>query len=165
MRLGVGGSAGSAVRAARLGLPMTLAVLLGRPADQKPIADLYWETGEQNRRPGRQLGIGAAGHLFVGATSQSARETFYPHYRAYFADGRGVTLGRAAFDAMAVPDGDLLVGSPQEIIDKIMTQRELFALDRMMGQVDIGGLPRELVIESMERFATEVAPVVRRETA
>ncbi len=37
--------------------------------------------------------------------------------------------------------GPIFVGSPQQIIDKLMYERELFALDRFLGQVDIGGLP------------------------
>jgi len=49
VRLGVGGTPASAARAARLGLPMTLGVLLGNPAQAKPLADLYWQQGEAFR--------------------------------------------------------------------------------------------------------------------
>jgi alkanesulfonate monooxygenase SsuD/methylene tetrahydromethanopterin reductase-like flavin-dependent oxidoreductase (luciferase family) len=102
-------------------------------------------------------------HFHVGATSQSARDTFYPSYRSYLADGRGVQIPRSSFDTMTAPHRALMVGSPQEIIDKLMLERELFGLDRFMGQVDLGGLPRSDVLRSIELFASDVAPVLRRE--
>lgn len=58
-----------------------------------------------------------------------------------------------------------MVGSPQEIIDKILTEREVLGIDRYMGQVDFGGLPADMVHGSIELLATEIAPVIRRELA
>lgn len=164
VRLGVGGTPASAARAGRLGLPMTLAVLIGDPANLRPVVDRYRRTGDAHGHPRRALAVGAAGHLHVGATSQQARDTFYPHYRSYFADGRGMHLDRATFDEMAAPDGPLVVGSPQEVADKLLRQHELFDLDRFIGQVDLGGLPKRAVLASIDRFAGEVAPVVRQWT-
>ncbi len=164
VRLGVGGTPGSAARAARLGLPVTLALLVGNPLGLLPIVDLYRSTGERYGHRRSELGVGVASHLYVGTTSQAARDTFYPHYRTYFADGRGVHLSRAAFDQMAAPDGPLVVGSPQEVADKIRGWHESFDLDRFMGQVDIGGLPRDAVLGSIERFATGVAGILRDES-
>jgi alkanesulfonate monooxygenase SsuD/methylene tetrahydromethanopterin reductase-like flavin-dependent oxidoreductase (luciferase family) len=163
VRVGVGGTPSSAVRAARLGLPMTLAVLLGNPAQAKPIADLYWQTAAESDHPTEKLSLGVVSHFHVGATSQAARETFYPHYRSYVSDGRGIHVTRSAFETAAGPLGALMVGSPQEIIDKIMREHELLHLDRFMGQVDLGGLPRADTLRSIELFAKEVAPVLRRE--
>ncbi|MFE4819484.1 hypothetical protein ACFRFU_24260 [Streptomyces sp. NPDC056704] len=105
-----------------------------------------------------------ASHLFVGATSQTARETFYPYYRSYFAQGRGVHLDRSTFEAMAGPDGALMVGSPQEIAEKLALQRELFGASRFIGLADLSGLPRTSVLHSIEKFASDVAPAVRRES-
>ena len=55
-----------------------------------------------------------------------------------------------------------MVGSPQEVIDKILYENDLFDLDRFMGQVDLGGLPKSTVMRSIELFATEVAPAIRQ---
>jgi alkanesulfonate monooxygenase SsuD/methylene tetrahydromethanopterin reductase-like flavin-dependent oxidoreductase (luciferase family) len=164
VRVGVGGTPASAARAGRLGLPMDLALLGGDPAHAAPIVELYRDSASRNRHPSAALGVGAVSHLYVGQTSQEARETFYPHYRAYFADGRGIRLDRAAFERMAAPNGPLLVGSAQEVADKILRQHELLGIDRFMGQVDIGGLPHDMVLASIDRLASEVAPVVRRAT-
>jgi hypothetical protein len=112
----VGGAPDSDRRAGRLGLPMTLAYLGCRPAGVQPAVDLYRHAGETAGHPRSVLGLGVASHFLVGAASQGAREAFYPYYRAYFAQGRGACLDRSTFEAMAGPDGALLVGSTQEII-------------------------------------------------
>ncbi len=51
-----------------------------------------------------------------------------------------------------------MVGSPQEIIDKILAEREVLGIDRFMGQVDFGGMPAGMVHDSIELLATEIAP-------
>ncbi|WP_406387741.1 hypothetical protein [Streptomyces sp. NBC_00887] len=114
--------------------------------------------------PRAALGIGAAAHLFVGARSQGARETFYPYYRVYFAQGRGVHLDRPTFEAMAGPDGALMVGSAQETTEKLMIEKEPFGANRFIGRVDLGGLPRSSVLGSMDKFASGVAPAVPSES-
>lgn len=165
LRLGVGGTPRSAERAGRLGLPMTLAVLGGDPAGLAPVVQAYFTSAELHGHDRSSLGVGSASHFFVGRTSQEARDTFYPYYRAYNAEGRGIHLDRSTFEAMASPRGPLVVGSPQEVVDKILRQHELLRLDRFMGQVDIGGIPPKNVRDSIDHFAADVAPVVRRETA
>ena len=56
----------------------------------------------------------------------------------------------AHFDALAGPHGPLFVGSPQQIVDKLMYERELFGHQRFMAQIDIGGLPYDKVAETIE---------------
>ena len=64
---------------------------------------------------------------------------------------------------MASPEGALFVGSPQQIIDKILYEHRLFGHQRFIAQIDIGGLPYAKVADVIELLATEVAPVIRRE--
>ena len=54
---------------------------------------------------------------------------------------------------------------PQQIIDKLLYQRELFGHERFLAQVDLGGMPFSMVARTIELLATDVAPVVRREAA
>ena len=94
---------------------------------------------------------------------------FYPHYAAYFRNHtpsryRAREISRADYEALAGPDGALLVGSPQQIIDKILHGRELFRHQRFLAQIDIGGLPFARVADVIELLATKVAPVLRRAT-
>lgn len=164
IRVGVGGTPESAERAGALGLPMTLALLGGDPARMRPVVDRYRTAAEENAVDPGRLGVAGVSHFFVGATSQAARDTFYPAYRTYFRDGRNLHLDRATFEEMTAPHGPLVVGSAQEVADKILRQHELLALDRFIGQVDLGGLPREDVLASIDRFAGDVAPAVRSAT-
>ena len=62
------------------------------------------------------------------------------------------------------PDGALLVGSPQEAIDKLLYQHELFGHQRVLVQLSVGTMPHDKIMRSIELYGTEVAPVVRRET-
>lgn len=104
--------------------------------------------------------------MFVGKTSQGARDSFYPYYASHLQQ-MGMTGGgvfpRQSFEQW-VHHG-LPVGSPQEVIDQIMKRVELLGIDRYLGQIDVSNLPRRMVNESLELFMTEVLPVVKRETA
>ena len=56
------------------------------------------------------------------------------------------------------------MGSPQEVIDKIMFQYQLFRHDRFLAQMSVGTMSHALLMKSIELLGTKVAPVVRRET-
>ena len=72
-------------------------------------------------------------------------------------------MSRADFEQMSSPDTALFVGSSQQIIEKVLYQHELFGHQRFIAQMDIGGIPFTKVAKNIERLATEVAPVIRRE--
>ncbi|MEU0358097.1 LLM class flavin-dependent oxidoreductase [Streptomyces cyaneofuscatus] len=113
--------------------------------------------------------LGLTSHFYVGKTSQDARRDLYPYYREYLRPktpgGRGWLIDSDQFEAAAGPTGALMTGSPQEVIDKILTEREPLGIDRFMSQIDFGGMPPSMVNASIELLATEVAPVIRKETA
>ncbi len=165
--LGFGGTLESAERAGRLGLPLTLANISQPPAKLAPAVAHYRQVGEAASHPVEQLRVGVAGHLHIARDSQQARERFYPHYSAYFRQHApkavyATEVPRETYDTRAAPTGPLFVGSPQEIIDKVLYERELFGHDRFLGQLDLGALPHPVALEVLELFATEVAPVLRR---
>jgi len=54
------------------------------------------------------------------------------------------------------------VGSPAEVAEKILWQRELFGHDRFLLQIIGGGMPHAQVLRAIELFGTSVAPEVRR---
>lgn len=74
-------------------------------------------------------------------------------------------MPRAAFDAQALPAAGLLVGSPQELIDKLLRYHERYGLKRALVHMGFGGMPQKELLQGIERLGTEVAPVVRREVA
>ena len=58
--------------------------------------------------------------------------------------------------------GGDLVGSPQQVIDKILYEHELFGNTRFLAQMSLGDMPHLKIRKSIELFATEVAPAVKK---
>lgn len=168
--VGAGGTPASAVRAGRAGLPLNLANIGGEPARFVPFVELYRRTGLAAGHAPSALKLGISSHLHVGRVSQRARDEFYPYYARYMAHNlpnrdRGWQVTRGDYETLAGPRGALFVGSPQQIVDKILYEHELFGHDRFMAQIDIGGLPFASVATAIELLATAVLPAVRRATA
>jgi probable LLM family oxidoreductase len=168
--VGTGGTRGSVVRAGTLGLPLALANIGLPPAQLAPLVDLYRRTGSEAGHGAADLKVAVASHLHVQKNSQDAMRTFYPYYAGYFRNHapdqyRAREISRDAYEQLASREGALFVGSPQQIVDKILHGYELFRHQRFMAQIDIGGLPYPKVAEAIELLATEVAPAVQREVA
>jgi probable LLM family oxidoreductase len=168
--VGVGGSPASAISTGRLGLPMALALLLGPLTFHEQTVDLYRQSAAEAGHDPHALPISINVHGYVGRTSRQARDVMYPYFAKGMAEnnhqrGKGLLIPRAAFDAQASPRAGLLVGSPQEIIDKLLAYHELYGVTRAIIQMGFGGMPQKEHLEAIERLGTEVAPVVRREIA
>jgi probable LLM family oxidoreductase len=168
--VGVGGTLESAARAGRLGVGMAIAMLGGDPARFMPLVDAYREAGVKAGHRPEDLALGVTGHGYIAKTTQQAKDEFYPYYSNYWSyvnrqrGMSGYLISRSDFERMTAPDTALFVGSPQQVIEKILRQHELFGHRRFMAQIDIGGVPFHKVAEGIELLATEVAPIVRRET-
>ncbi len=164
--VGVGGSPGSAARAGRLGLPMTLGLIGGSIEHARRTVDAYRSAGEAAGHTDR-LRVGISTHFYAAATPGAAREVF-PYYHEYLRPkrpgGRGFVVGREQFAAGTGPGMALMIGSSEEVTEKILLAQEVLGIDRFFGQVDWGGLPRGRVEESIARFAGEIAPAVRQAT-
>jgi alkanesulfonate monooxygenase SsuD/methylene tetrahydromethanopterin reductase-like flavin-dependent oxidoreductase (luciferase family) len=162
----IGGTPASAVRAGLLGLPMVMGFFAG-PEQFVSRVELYHRAAEKGGHDPATLRLGASGHMYVGKTSQAARDEFYPYYSRYFQQS-GASFAANGFPREAYDSwlrASLPVGSPQQVIDAIMLRVELLGIDRFMGQIDVGNLPWEMTRDSLELYMTEVAPVLRKETA
>jgi alkanesulfonate monooxygenase SsuD/methylene tetrahydromethanopterin reductase-like flavin-dependent oxidoreductase (luciferase family) len=71
-------------------------------------------------------------------------------------------MTRNDFDAMRSPHGSLIVGSPQEVIDKILYEHSLFKHTRFLVQMSVGTIAHDKILHSIELFGTKVAPEVRK---
>jgi len=168
--VGVGGTPNSAVRAGRFGVGMAIALLGGDPERFKPLVDLYRKAGIEYGHSLEDLKISVNGHGYFSTTTEQARDEFFPYYSNYWAyvnRQRGMSGGkmsRADFDYMTSPESALFVGSPEQIVEKILQQYELFGHHRFMAQIDIGGVPFEKIAKSIELLATKIAPAVRKAT-
>jgi probable LLM family oxidoreductase len=166
--IGVGGTPDSAARAGQLGTGMSLAILGGDPARLKPFVDIYKQAGIQAGHPADKLKVGVASHGYVAKTTEQAVEQFYPHYLNYFGNlmrerGHSFEITRDDLRDMTKKNMALTIGSPQQVIEKILYQHEALGHCRYMMQLDIGGQSFTNVATAIELLATEVAPVVRRE--
>ncbi|GAA4282791.1 LLM class flavin-dependent oxidoreductase [Brevibacterium daeguense] len=162
--IAVGGTPASVVRAGRLGLPTYFAIL-GAPERFQRLAQLYRASAaEAGVQPDR---LGVTSHFYVAETSQQARDTFYPYYASYIGQNmpQAGHLDRASFDAWGSARGALFVGSPAEIVEKILWEHEMFGHSRFLAQVGLGGLPQAETLRSIELLATEVLPQVRKALA
>jgi alkanesulfonate monooxygenase SsuD/methylene tetrahydromethanopterin reductase-like flavin-dependent oxidoreductase (luciferase family) len=167
--LGVGGNPESALRAGFLGLPLILANITQPPANFVGQISAYRQRHSERGHDASTLKVAIATHVHVAKNSQTALNEFYPHYSAYFREhaphaNLAGEISRDVYERRAAATGPIFVGSPQQVIDKLMYERELFALDRFLGQVDIGGLPYAKVAKSIELLATEVLPAIRHPT-
>jgi len=161
----VGGTPASVVRAAGLGLPLTIAIIGGQPARFRPLVELYrraWVAA--GHQPGEER-VAINTHAFVGTTRAKADSAFASSYLTMMnriGRERGwPPSGREQYETLAAPDGALAVGSPEEVAEKILMEHELFANERYVGQMSVGAVDHADVMKSIELFGTEVADRVR----
>ncbi|HET7613157.1 MAG TPA: LLM class flavin-dependent oxidoreductase [Gemmatimonadaceae bacterium] len=167
--IAVGGTPQSVVRAATLGLPMALAIIGGSPERFAPFVSLYRDTASKAGHDLSQMPVSINSHAYIADDSKRAADEFFPSY-AYVMTKIGRERGwppttREQFEALRSPRGALLVGDPQEVIDKILFQHRIFGHQRFLAQMSVGTMPHAQVMRSIELFGTKVAPVIRRETA
>ena len=163
----VGGTPESAVRAGTLGLPMALAIIGGLPERFAPFAELHRRAAAEAGHGRLPLSINS--HGFVADDARQAADDFFPPLKSMMdkiGRERGWSpLARADYEAMLDVRGALVVGSPEDVAEKILFQHEIFEHDRFMIQFTVGAMPHDKVMRSIELFGTEVAPLVRTELA
>jgi probable LLM family oxidoreductase len=162
----VGGTHASIVRAAEHGLPMALAIIGGMPAAFAPHMKLYKDAYKKSGHDLNKLELSINSHTYIADDAQNARDEFYPPYAEVMGrigKERGWQPGtRRQFDASTSSEGALLVGSPQEVIDKILYEHELFGHTRFLAQMSIGAMPHAKILHAIELLGTKVAPEVKK---
>lgn len=164
--IAVGGTPQSVVRAATLGIPMALAIIGGSPERFVPYVDLYRETWEQAGRDPAEAKVSINSHGFIADSSAEAVEAAFPPYvlqMGKIGRERGwPPPTRRQFDAERSPHGAIIVGEPQEAIDKILWEHELFGYQRFLLQFSVGTIPHREMLRAIELYGTVVAPAVRK---
>jgi probable LLM family oxidoreductase len=162
----VGGTPESALRAGTLGLPMALAIIGGEPERFAPFVELYREAGRRAGHDAAKLPVGINSHGYVADTSQrAADEAFPPFAEAMTRIGRErgwPPTTRADFEMARKLRGATFVGSPDEVVEKILFQHEIFHHQRFLMQFSVGAIPHKDLMHSIELFGTRVAPAVRK---
>jgi probable LLM family oxidoreductase len=166
--VGVGGTPASFVRAGTLGLPLMVAIIGGEPKRFRPLIDLYREAGRRAGHSADKLIVGLHAIGFIGNTTESAADEFYPGYAHTFTEigkERGwPPATRAQFDALRGPTGALLIGDAETVANKLLYVNEaLGGLARITFQMGVSALPHQKMLQSIELLGTRVAPVIRKE--
>ena len=165
--IAVGGNPTSAARAGALGLPMALAIIGGMPERFAPFAEIHRRAALELNHPAPALSINS--HGFIADTSQEAADIAWPPFEAMMTKigrERGwPPMGRDQFEASRALRGANFVGSPQEVVEKILFQHEIFGHHRFLLQLTVGSLDHAKTMRAIELYGTEVAPAVRAELA
>jgi probable LLM family oxidoreductase len=161
----VGGTPASITRIARLGVPMALAIIGGQPARFAPLVELYRRTAASAGHDPERLPVSINVHGYVAEDAQQAADEYYPSHAAVMnriGQERGWTPGtRQDYDASLTLHGALLVGSPEQVAEKILFHHQIFKCQRYLIQMSVGPMPHAKIMRSIELFATKVAPLVR----
>lgn len=165
----VGGTASSAARAARLGLPMAVAIIGGEPVRFAPLLDYYRDQAIRAGRDPAGLPISINSHGFIGESGQAAADAFFPALKSVMdrigAERGWPPMSRADYDRQCGPRGALFVGSPEDIAEKILFQHQIFRHQRFLLQLAVGPMAHAEIMKAIELFGTRVAPIVRAEVA
>lgn len=164
--IAIGGTPESIARAGMLGIPMALAIIGGMPDRFAPLVQYYRDNYNGAGHDPAKLQVGINSFTWVSDSSQQAIKEFYPGYADVM-----TRLGRERgwapmtmehFELMRSKKGSLLVGSPQEVIDKILYEHELFGHTRYMAQMGVGSVDHKQMMHAIELYGNVVAPAVRK---
>ncbi|MBU2191622.1 MAG: LLM class flavin-dependent oxidoreductase [Alphaproteobacteria bacterium] len=151
-------SQGSVERAARLGYPLVIPVLGGSIDGYGRLADHFRHVWVSNGRPEKDAKVAIFSHLHVTEAAAQTQHNFYAYYSAYLKPMFKGPIPPSVYADMLSPNGSLVGGSVQQVVDKIGLIRETTGAVRYAGQIDIGGQSFGNVARGIEMFATRVAP-------
>jgi probable LLM family oxidoreductase len=161
----VGGTPESAARTGALGLPMALAIIGGMPERFAPFAEIHRRAARHTGHDTPPLSINS--HGYIAESSAQAADDAYDSFATMMnkiGRERGwPPMTRQDFEASRTLRGAIFVGTPDEVIEKILFQHEIFGHQRVLLQFSVGTLPHDKVMRSIELYGTEVAPVIRNE--
>lgn len=165
--LAVGGSPQSFVRAGTLGLPLAVGIIGGTVERFAPLVELYREAARQAGHDPAHLPVSINSPAYLAETSERAADESYGPF-ALVMDRIGRERGwgpmsRRQFDQLRSPRGALVIGSSQQVVEKILFQHEIFGHDRFLAQLSVGPMPHDKVMRAVELLGTQVAPAVRKE--
>ena len=162
LRVGVGGTPESVIRAAKVGAQLALAIIGGNPARFAPFAGLYRESLTDLGKPQLAISIHSPGH--IAETDEQAQEEYFPHYQAMHARiGAERGWGPLSKEQYMheIQFGSLYVGSPQTIGEKIYYALSSVGADRFDLKYASGTTPHSKLMKSIELYGTQVIPYVR----
>ncbi|MFT8319156.1 MAG: LLM class flavin-dependent oxidoreductase [Sporolactobacillus sp.] len=161
----VGGTPASAIKAGYAGVPMFMAHLGGPASIFKRTIDAYRAAARAKNYDPAKLPIATAGFFYAAETTQQALRELYPRINEGMKKTNGQGFSKQLFAQGADPHNIMNIGSPQQIIEKILYQYELFGHQRYIAQIDFGGMPFDQVKRNVEIIGSEILPAIKKYTA
>ncbi|UJL47672.1 LLM class flavin-dependent oxidoreductase [Virgibacillus sp. NKC19-16] len=161
----VGGTPASAIKAGYAGVPMYMAHLGGPVSVFKRTVDAYREALQQSGFDPSEFPVATAGFFYAADSSQQALRDMYPHINEGMKRTNGQGFPKQHFAQGVDPRSVMNIGSPQEIIEKILYQHEQFGHQRYIAQMDFGGMPFDKLKKNIELIGTEILPAIKKYTA
>jgi len=158
----VGQHFSSAMQAGRLGVPMQLAALYGASSLYEKRVNVYWREAEKAGHSLDDLSIASATTVYMAEDSQTALKEYYPYMNDMSQQLWGHSFSKDVFAQANSEKSAMMVGSPQQIIEKILYQYERFGHTRFLAQIDHGNIPFEQTLKMFEMFVDVVVPAVRK---
>jgi alkanesulfonate monooxygenase SsuD/methylene tetrahydromethanopterin reductase-like flavin-dependent oxidoreductase (luciferase family) len=160
----VGGHPSSAIKAGNAGVPMMLATLGGPAESFKQSIDAFREAAAESGFDPSELPVATAGFFHAAETTQQAFEEIHPHVDKGMMKTNGRGYPQWQFMHGANPHDVMNIGSPQQIIEKILYQHELFGHQRYIAQMDFGGVPFDRLMRNIDMIGTEILPAIKKYT-
>lgn len=164
--IAVGGTTASVVRAARLGLPLIVAIIGGNPAQFQPMFQLYKQEYISAGHDLSKMRLATHAHGILGDDINAVLDRYFPKYADKMnriGRERGwPPMTRQQFDASRQPNGAYFMGNQNEVIDKILSFQEMFGLTRFVLHADSGAPDHKDLMRSIEIFGTKIAPAIKK---
>ena len=161
----VGGPPASAIKAGYMGIPMMLTTLGGPAVNFVAAVDAYREAAERSGFNPSTLPIATTSLFYVADTTKEALQGMYPHLNGGFQAIRGSGYPKQQFAQAPDVRDALMVGSTQQIIEKLHYQYELYGMQRFMAQIDFGGVPFHKIMRNIEIIGNDIIPVIKKYTS
>ncbi|MGX7425605.1 LLM class flavin-dependent oxidoreductase [Aerococcus sanguinicola] len=161
---GIGNSDASAYEAGKLGMPIYQAHLAGAAQTYARRIQVFRDAAEEYGHDLSTLPVQTGGFLFLRESTDQAYRDFWPHLKAGFKKTNGQPFSKGAFAQGQSVKSITTVGEPQLIIDKLLMQYELFGQQRFNGEIDFGGQSMDSIKQTLDLFAEQVLPVVKKYT-
>jgi probable LLM family oxidoreductase len=163
--IAVGGTPESVHRAARLGLPLIVAIIGGQPKQFKPFFDYYKDLYVKYGHDVNNMQVGVHSHAFLTTSKEELVDGYFPYYAAQM-DRVGRSRGWSSYTKHQFisglnHDGALYMGEPNLVAEKMIQSIEMFGLTRYVAHMDVGGPSHAQMMKSIELYATKVIPQVK----
>ena len=163
--IAVGGTPESVLRAAKLGLPLIVAIIGGMPKQFQPLIEYYKQEYINHGHDVSLMQIGIHSHSFLSNEPENISD-YFNNYAAQM-NRVGASRGwppyaKSQYDGGRAKEGALFIGNVNEVTDKILYMHELFGITRFIGHMDVGDPSHKNMMKSIELFGKEVAPQVRK---